>query len=341
MKKTILICVVSVLAFIMVASFTLTGCKEEAAVETKEAAVKEVAGEEGKANFYFVTHGAPQEPYWAMVIKGMTDAAKVLGVNATYVAPETFSIEELVGMLNSTIALKPDGIGVTITDPSALKSLLVRAKELGIPVVAIDTNDPAPAEERVPYMFYIGPDHSTTGQQTAKRMLDIREIKRALVPVHEPGHVIMDKMVAQGFIDSMTEAGVPAERLDVGLEMGGQVEAMRSYFAANPDTDAVFTLGLTPTLSYLQIAKELGLKDKVLFMGLGLDEAVLNALNDGVMQAAIDEQPYAIGYTAIMWLYLYDKYKLWPSNDINSTGPAFLVAEQAATIKDAVLAGYR
>ena len=346
MKKRIKL-MVGIIILTTSLAFVFPGCTPTstgattAVTEADAEATTAAAKEEGKLNFYFVTHGAPQEPYWAMVIKGMQDAATALGVNATYIAPETFSIEEMIGMLKSTIALKPDGLGVTITDPAAMKDDLTRAKEAGIPTIAIDTNDPAPKEQRVPYMFYIGPDHSTTGQQTAQYMLDTRTIKRALVPVHEPGHVIMDLMVATGFVKVMTDAGVPAEKLDVGLEMGGQVEAMRSYFEANPDTDAVFTLGLTPTLAYLQLAQELNLKDKVLFIGLGLNEAVLNALMDKTMLSAIDEEPYAIGFTGITWLYLYSKYKLWPINDINSTGPAFLTADQAAQLKDAVLAGYR
>ena len=119
--------------------------------------------------FYIVSHGGPADPFWGVVIKGMNDAAKVYPVEAKYFGPEKFSVQELVNLLNSAIAAKPDGLAVTITDPKALDEPLRRAIQQGIPVVAINVADPRPEGERIPYSSRSGPDGADPNERMAER----------------------------------------------------------------------------------------------------------------------------------------------------------------------------
>jgi simple sugar transport system substrate-binding protein len=63
--------------------------------------------------FYYVSHGGPADPWWAPVIKGSQDAAKLLNVKVVYSGPEKFSVQALVDLLNSAIAARPNGITST------------------------------------------------------------------------------------------------------------------------------------------------------------------------------------------------------------------------------------
>jgi len=70
--------------------------------------------------FYIVSHGGPGDPFWGVVMKGMQDAADLLSkgtgdtIKATYLGPAVYSVTELVNMLNSAIAARPQGMFVPL-----------------------------------------------------------------------------------------------------------------------------------------------------------------------------------------------------------------------------------
>lgn len=102
--------------------------------------------------FYVVSHGGPATPFWEMVIRGMNDAAKHMGVKAVYLGPEKFSIKEVVDMLEGAIARKPNGIAITITAVEPLDKPVRRAIDQGIPVIAMNVKEPRPPEQAIPYL---------------------------------------------------------------------------------------------------------------------------------------------------------------------------------------------
>ena len=289
--------------------------------------------------FYIVSHGGPADPFWGVVIKGMNDAAKVYPVEAKYFGPEKFSVQELVNLLNSAIAAKPDGLAVTITDPKALDEPLRRAIQQGIPVVAINVADPRPEGERIPYMFYIGMDEYLGGLWAAQRMLAVRTPKRAVCAIHEVGHVGLEAR-CQGFLDGMKGKNVPVEKLDIGTDPTKAVEALKAYFTRNPDTDALLTLGPLGTDPAVKFLKENNLVGKVLHGTFDLHPGTLSAIKEGVTLFAIDQQQYLQGYMAITWLYLYKKYGLRPANDV-LTGPGFVDKDNVSLVEALIKQGIR
>ncbi len=294
--------------------------------------------------FYVVSHGGPGDPFWGVVMKGMQDAADLLSkgtgdtIKATYLGPAVYSVTELVNMLNSAIAARPHGIVCTITDPAALDEPLRRAISLGIPVIAINVPDPRPAGERIPYLFYVGGDEYLSGIKAAEKMLAVKKPARAVVFIHEVGHVGLE-LRAKGFIEVMTQAGVPAEKLAIGIDPTQAVDIIRGYFAKYPDTDAIFTLGPLGTLPTVTFLKEQGLAGKVMLGCFDLDEVTLKAIEDGIALFTVTQQQYLQGYLPIVWLYLYNKYGFLPANDI-LTGPGFVDSSNVAKVEQLIKQGY-
>jgi simple sugar transport system substrate-binding protein len=294
--------------------------------------------------FYVVSHGGPGDPFWGVVMKGMQDAADLLSkgtgdtIKATYLGPAVYSVTELVNMLNSAIAARPQGIVCTITDPAALDEPLRRAISLGIPVIAINVPDPRPAGERIPYLFYVGGDEYLSGIKAAERMLAVKKPARAVVFIHEVGHVGLE-LRAKGFIEVMSAAGVPAEKLAIGIDPTQAVDIIRGYFAKYPDTDAIFTLGPLGTLPTVTFLKEQGLAGKVMLGCFDLDEVTLKAIKDGVALFTVTQQQYLQGYLPIVWLYLYNKYGFLPANDI-LTGPGFVDSSNVEKVEQLIKQGY-
>ncbi len=294
--------------------------------------------------FYIVSHGGPGDPFWGVVMRGMQDAAAMLSkgtgdtIKATYLGPAVYSVTELVNMLNSAIAARPNGIVCTITDPAALDEPLRRAISLGIPVIAINVPDPRPAGEKIPYLFYVGGDEYLSGIKAAEKMLAVKKPTRAVVFIHEVGHVGLE-LRAKGFIEVMTAAGVPAEKLAIGIDPTQAVDIIRGYFAKYPDTDAIFTLGPLGTLPTVTFLKEQGLVGKVMLGCFDLDEVTLNAIKGGIAMFTVTQQQYLQGYLPIVWLYLYNKYGFLPANDI-LTGPGFVDVSNIGMVEELIKQGY-
>jgi simple sugar transport system substrate-binding protein len=294
--------------------------------------------------FYIVSHGGPGDPFWGVVMKGMQDAADLLSkgtgdtIKATYLGPAVYSVTELVNMLNSAIAAHPQGIVCTITDPAALDEPLRRAISLGIPVIAINVPDPRPAGERIPYLFYVGGDEYLSGIKAAEKMLAVKKPARAVVFIHEVGHVGLE-LRAKGFIEVMTAAGIPAEKVAIGTDPTQAVDIIRGYFAKHPETDAIFTLGPIGTLPTVTFLKEQGLAGKVMLGCFDLDEVTLKAIKDGIALFTVTQQQYLQGYLPIVWLYLYNKYGFLPANDI-LTGPGFVDGSNIEKVEQLIKQGY-
>lgn len=294
--------------------------------------------------FYVVSHGGPGDPFWGVVMKGMQDAAEMLSkgtgdkITAIYLGPAVYSVAELVNMLNSAIAARPHGIACTITDPVALDEPLRRGIEQGIPVIAINVPDPRPAALRIPYLFYVGGDEYLSGIRAAERMLAVKKPNRAVVFIHEVGHVGLE-LRAKGFIEVMNAAGVPAEKLAIGIDPTIAVDLIRGYFSRYPDTDAIFTLGPIGTLPTITFLKEQGLAGKVLLGCFDLDEVTLSAIKDGIALFTVTQQQYLQGFLPVLWLYLYNKYGFLPANDI-LTGPGFVDASNVKAVEELIKKGY-
>ncbi len=292
--------------------------------------------------FYVISHGGPGDPFWGVVMKGMKDAASFVTkgnpdgdvIEATYLGPAKYSVEELVNMLNSAIATKPDGIAVTITDSVAVEGPLRKAIDEGIPVIAINVPDPRPPEEKIPYLFYVGGDEYLSGKKAAERILALGKPKRAIVTIHEVGHMGLE-LRAKGFIEVMSANGVPAEKLATGLDPTQAIEILKGYFAKYPDTDVIFTLGSIDSAYVIAFLKEQGLVGEVKHAAFDVSDEVVEAIKEGITLFTISQQQYLQGYLPIIYLYLYDKYSFLPASDI-LTGPGFVDASNIQLVEELV-----
>lgn len=120
---------------------------EPAAAEP--APTTEPAASTGDYNFTIIVKSY-QSSYWQAAVKGVDQAAGVLGVKVDCTGPNSESdIADQVNMLNNAIASKPTGIGLAACDQSACLEALQAAKDAGIPVVLFDSGIPDAPEGSV------------------------------------------------------------------------------------------------------------------------------------------------------------------------------------------------
>ncbi|RME52891.1 MAG: LacI family transcriptional regulator, partial [Caldilineae bacterium] len=157
----------------------------------------------------------------------------------------------------------------------------------------------------------------------------------------EVGNVALD-LRCQGFTDAMAEAGATVEILAV--ELADPTDAQQRIVAAltaNPDIDGILTLGPTGAAPALAALTEEGLLGKIKLATFDLSPEVLEAVRDGNMLFAIDQQQYLQGYLPIVMLTLYAENLNTVANDVIMTGPGFVTAENAARVIDLSAAGTR
>jgi len=270
--------------------------------------------------FYYVPHAGAGDPFWAVQKLGWETACKQLGVKGIFSAPVKFSIQQQVNMLESAINAKPDGIATTISSDTAFEAPLERAKELGIPVIAVNIEDYEPPY--VPYLAYIGQDEFIVGETLANRVLKDFTPKRAVIGIHQPGLTCLE-LRAQGIIKVFEEKGIPIEKIDITPEPTQALEILKAYLTRHPDTDMIFTLGPLGAHPAIDLVKEKGLVGKVRLATCDVSDKILDAIENGEMICAIAQQPFMQGYLAAVWLYLHVQYGFLPPAKM-PTGPTVI-----------------
>ena len=311
---------------------------------------------EATQTIYMITHSLPADVFWGGVYKGMNDAAKSLNVNAIYLGSKVSGdVAEMVSNLETAIEAKPDGIAIPITNANALEPLLLDAISKGIPVVAINVADFRPEGERIPYLRYIGEDSYLTGVAQAKAVLKVfkekygRPPKAVVFGSHEAGNVVQVKR-AEGVIDTVKKAGTKeAEVINIGYNPAQSVEIMRAYLEVHPDVEYIATGNSAVAhwmASLLEDMNRLGqttkpIKEGNVFVGgIDVDEQIMEDIIEGKVVATIDQQQYLQGLYGIQLLYLWNKYRYMPGNDI-ATGPFVIDKSNAEELRALIKAGQR
>ena len=287
-----------------------------------------------KYTFYFVSHIGPADPNMKWLTRSIEDVSKLLPVQVNYVAPEQFSVEQQVNMLQTAIAAKPDGLIVPITDPAALEGPLKEAIQAGIPVIASNIADPRPAPDKIPYLTYVGGDEYKTGIQMAERILKEFEPnmpKRVACGIGHVGHVGAE-MRCKGLIDTLQPKGVTVEKVALTEEPAKISDTWRSYLQAHTDTDAIWIVTMLATPYVYQVTKDVGLTDQVKIATVDESPMSVEGILRGYLIATHSQQFYLQGYLPVVWLYIYKEYGYVPPPE-EIIGPVIIDKNSAAEWK--------
>jgi simple sugar transport system substrate-binding protein len=284
--------------------------------------------------FVVVTHGQASDPFWSVVKNGVDKAAKDLGVTVEYNAPDTYNMPQMAQLIDAAVASKPDGLVVSIPDAEALGDSIKNAVASGIPVVSI--NSGSDVREALGVAVHVGQTEYEAGLGAGKKMKEAG-VTKAICVNQEVGNVALD-LRCKGFTDGLQGAKVSV--LAVSMDPTEIGNAVKANLSANPDTNGVLTLGPSaaePTMAALEDSQML---DKVKFATFDLSPGVLQAIADGKMMFAIDQQQFLQGYLPIQLLKLYKLYGLMPAGTV-MTGPGFVTKENAARVIELSKQGIR
>ena len=280
-----------------------------------------------------VSHGQASDPFWSVVKNGVDQAAQDLGVTVEYRAPDTFDMVQMGQLIDAAVASQPDGLVVSVPDAEALGDSIRNAVASGIPVVSM--NSGSDVREELGVAVHVGQTEYEAGLGGGKKMKEAG-VTKAICVNQEVGNVALD-LRCEGFTEGL---GGAVEVVAVSMDPTEVGNAVKAYLSANPDTNGVLTLGPVASEPTMAALEEVEMLDKVKFGTFDLSPNILQAIDEGKMLFAIDQQQFLQGYLPIQLLKLNKLYGLMPAGTV-MTGPGFVTQENAAQVIDLAAKGIR
>jgi len=244
--------------------------------------------------------GKSVHPYWDVVRLGMQDAARKLGVEATFYVPPTEDVPKQIETLETWIAMEFDGISFAPSDPDAVVTVIKKAMDADIYCISQDTD--APKSGR---LCYIGTGNYAAGKIAGKKMAEILNGK-GKVAICTGSLTAMNSLERmQGFRDAVAEyPGIEiVEPILVDYEDTAKaVELAETALLNNPDLDAFFGVYAFNGPSAAKAVKAAGKAGKVHIVCFDTTDEHLFMIRDGLIDAAIGQRQYFMGYLSVVVL---------------------------------------
>jgi simple sugar transport system substrate-binding protein len=280
-------------------------------------------------HFFVITHGQASDPFWSVVKKGVDQGAKDMGVKVQYEAPNTFDMVAMSHLIDSAVATKPNGLVVSIPDAKALSSSISRATAAGIPVISI--NSGSDVAQKLGVLVHVGQTEYEAGLGGGEK-LAAAGVKHALCINQEVGNAALDAR-CKGVTDAMSKAGGKVEVLPVNLNNPTQSEqTISAALTSKSDVDGIMALGPTGATPALKALKDVNKVGQVKLATFDLSPDVLQAIQQGNVLFAIDQQQYLQGYLPIVLLTLYRTNLNTIANQVLMTGPGYVTKDNAAKV---------
>ena len=279
------------------------------------------ASAEGE-KYVLVSHAPDSDTWWNTVKNGIALAGEQMGVEVEYRNPPTGDLADMARIIEQATAAGPNGIITTLADFDVLEGPIRAAVDSGIDVIIMNTGTPEQARE-VGALMYVGQPEYDAGYAAG-----LRAKGDGIGSFLCVNHTIQQPTLAercQGFADGLgVELG--DSMLDSGSDPAEVKNRVQAYLNANPDVEAILTLGpvsADPTILALQ---ENGMAGDIYFGTFDLGDEIVKAIKDGIINWGIDQQPFLQAYLPVVVMTNYHRYGVLPGNNINS-GPGFVTAD--------------
>ena len=306
----------------------------EQAAPTEAQVKAEPVAQAPKYHFVMVSHIGTNDPNMQWLTFAIADFQKRFPeVKIDYVGATQSGIEELVTLARQAIATNPDGIAIPILSSEPLDPILRDAINSGIPVVAFNIRDTRPADQRIPYLAYVGGAEEQVGIMLANEAL--KNAEAGTIPQTtggvcinlDPSHQGLAAR-CKGFNDTMAAANVKSETLTISQNQADAVNTIEAYLQGHSDVNVLFAVTANSGPWTYAAAKDLNLSPDVDTEGvtiLSVDESPvsLEGVKEGHILATHSQGFYLQGFSPFEILYWNKELGYVPFND-TLTGPILI-----------------
>jgi ribose transport system substrate-binding protein len=237
-------------------------------------------------------------PYWQTARAGLEKAAVQLGVKSDVRGPDNYDPAAEVQEFRNAVAIKPAGILVSVADAAQMKPAIDEAVNAGIPVITVDSD--APDSKRV---YFIGTNNLQAGQIGGQRVVD---------KLHGKGNVVFYTMPQtnldqrlKGYKDVFADhPGIKiVEAFNIKGDSGNAFDRTMHYLSdkSAERVDAFICLEASAGKDVAEAVKRQNATDR-LIIAMDVDEATLDLIKSGIIDATIAQKPYTMAYYGLKCL---------------------------------------
>jgi simple sugar transport system substrate-binding protein len=234
---------------------------------------------------------------WQSLENGAERAGADLGVTLDYQEAE-HDLEAEANLVVDGVRSGCDGIAFSASDPSALRAAADQAHAAGVPLVTLNAG--VSAYQQLHAFTHVGMDDTGAGSEAAARLRGLGATR--LLCVGQDGE---DPALDQVCAGAKTGAGtVETMRVTTGLaDLPASAAEVERRLRADPSIDGV--LVLDPDLAAGAVLPAVRAAGSTASVGtVGVSPRALEAVRDGSLAFAMDEQPFVQGYLPVVLLYL-------------------------------------
>jgi ribose transport system substrate-binding protein len=279
-----------------------------------------------KSEQYYLIATNIDLPYWQTAHAGFTKAAAEYGVTELMRGPDTFNPSVEVDEFRAAAAKRPAGILVSVSDPRLMGPAINDAIAAGIPVITMDSD--APDTQR---LYFIGTNNLEAGRLGGLRVAAELNGKGNVVFFTMPAQPNLEERL-KGYKDVLDSfPGIKiVEVFDMKGESGTAMDKAQEYLARTGPAkiNAYICLEASAGKDVGQAFKRSNAQGSML-MAMDVDQATLNLIKDGTIQATISQKPYTMALLGLKALDDLHHYPLHPlardyGSDPFSPIPAFV-----------------
>ncbi len=285
----------SMILILTLCVMSLSGC-------SKSGSSKNESSEKKKDELYSMVVFTKGAEYFNWCYSGMRDAAAILGdhVSVELQGPAEWDASLEARTVEQVIAKKPSGILIASADETTLNGSIGKAIDSGIPVIGFDSD--APESGR---LSYVGTDNYDFGACAAKSMSEMIGGSGQVAICLVPGTVAQEERAA-GFKDWIAE-NAPEIEIVTELNDEGDVAKSETVCAAllqsNPNIKGIFSTHGYGAPGAAAAARTLNKLEDIVIIGSDYSSAVIELLQSGDVEGTVVDDPYLIGYEAMMLAY--------------------------------------
>jgi ribose transport system substrate-binding protein len=288
----------SALAAVLIVSLLLSG----AALARHPATHPQTHAHKKQLTFYLIP-GISTDAFYITMHLGAQAEANKLGVKLIFQgAPNAFSPQTQIPILNAAIARHPDAILIAPTDKTALIPPIRRAVRAGIPVETVDTFITAPLA-----FTNVSSDNIRGGKLAAVALARAIGFKGGVAIINvQPGISTTDQR-QQGFIQQIKHYP-HITYLGVQYDNDNQTKAAEETSAlmtAHPNLRGIFAANVVSGDGVTTAVREAGKSGKIKLVEFDAEPLQVQALRQGTIDALIAQDPYTIGHLGVKLAYLW------------------------------------
>lgn len=246
-----------------------------------------------------------EDPLWYQVKAGARTIAheiREVGMEAQWVVPRRWDVTDQITVMEELIAKKVDGIALAPVDPDALSNVIDEAVDSGIPVVTFNTD--APESRR---MCFVGQDSLTAGRVAGALMGEFlnREGRVAIITgFHSTlGH----RQRLQGFKEQIQKYFPNIEIIGIYENRDKPKKAYnisQKALKSCPDLGGIYVTAGGPFGAGYAV-KDAGKRGIVKLICFDLLKETVELIQEGIVQASIQQDPFFQGYEPVRILHNY------------------------------------